>query len=117
MSTIIKKKTLRRNINSALERSLEKGRSYIVWEVHEDWEIKYLNSHYTIKLEKYEIDRNSFPNDFDVKKCKSKIVCEIYGMKGRYIKRSLDKAQVSALKKEGLKIRPCLYIIYNHNFF
>ena len=40
MSTIIKKKTLRRNINSALERRLEKRRNYIVWDVHEDWEIK-----------------------------------------------------------------------------
>lgn len=117
MSTIVRKKALRESINLALERSLKKGRNYIVWEVHEDWEIKYINSHYSIRLKKYEIDRNSFPIDFDVRKCKSKIVCEIFGMKGRYVKKSLDKAQVSSLKKEGVKIRPCLYIIYNYNFF
>ena len=74
MSTIVRKKALRESINLALERSLKKGRNYIVWEVHEDWEIKYINSHYSIRLKKYEIDRNSFPIDFDVRKCKSKIV-------------------------------------------
>lgn len=87
------------------------NRDFVVRELNHEQE-EYVVDHYYAVLLKHSVDKKSFPKSFDPKKCHSKIVNKIYGMKGRFPKIKLTKQEVLACEKYHLAFGPKLYKIY-----